>query len=166
MKCPACGRALQTILAGDVSVEVCQGGCGGLWFDNYELTKFDEPHEAAGETLLDVPRNEKTKVDHLRKRSCPKCDHVVMLRRFFNVKRQVEIDECPRCAGVWLDYGELGTIRKTYTSQQDLEKATGEYLTEVLGPHFAEEEARGDLDTSHRITRVFRFQMPRYRFWH
>ncbi|MBN1505625.1 MAG: zf-TFIIB domain-containing protein [Sedimentisphaerales bacterium] len=166
MKCPACGRTLQTVQVEDVSVEVCKGGCGGLWFDNNELKKFDEPHEAAGDALLDVPRDEKVKVDHIRKRSCPKCDHVVMLRRFFNVKRQVEIDECPRCAGVWLDYGELGTIRKTCTSPQDLERATEEYFREVLGPHFAEERVHSDLDASHRITRVFRFLTPRHRFWH
>jgi hypothetical protein len=166
MKCPACGRALQTILVGDVSVEVCKGGCSGLWFDNYELRKFDDPHETAGEALLNVPRDETVKVDYTRKRNCPKCEKVVMLRHFFNVKRQVEIDECPRCAGVWLDYGELGMIRKTHMSQQDLEKAVEEYFTEVLGPDFAGEQAHGDLDTSHRITRVFRFLTPRYRFWH
>lgn len=166
MKCPACGRALQTILAGDVSVEVCKGGCGGLWFDNYELSKFDEPHEAAGETLLNAPRDEKIKVDHIRKRNCPKCDNTVMWRRFLNVKRQVEIDECPRCAGVWLDYGELGTIRKTHMSPQEMERAVQEYFREVLGPDFADEQAHGDLGTSRRINRVFRFLTPRYRFWH
>lgn len=165
MQCPACGRALQTILVGDVSVEVCQGGCGGLWFDNYELKKVDEPHEAAGQALLDVERDEKIKVDHSRKRNCPKCNNTVMMRHFFSVKRQVEIDECPRCAGVWLDYGELGTIRKTCQSQQEREKAAEEYFTEVLGPDFAKEPVRGDLDTSRRVTRVFRFLSPRYRFW-
>jgi Zn-finger nucleic acid-binding protein len=166
MKCPACGRALQTILVDDVEVEVCKGGCGGLWFDDQEIKKFDEPHEAAGQALLDVPRDEKIKVDHTQKRDCPKCSHVVMMHRIFSVKHQVEIDECSRCGGVWLDYGELGTIRKRYTSQKDREKAAEEYFTEVLGPHFADEPARGDLDTSHRIARVFRFLAPRYRFWH
>jgi Zn-finger nucleic acid-binding protein len=166
MKCPACGRALQTITAGDVSVEVCKGGCGGLWFDSHELQKFDEPQETAGEVLLDVPRDEKVKVDHTRKRSCPKCDRVMMLRRFFNVKRQVEIDECPRCAGVWLDSGELGTIRKTHMSPQEMEKAVQEYFREVLGADFAGEHAGGDLGATHRITRVFRFLTPRSRFWH
>jgi len=157
---------LQTILAGEVSVEVCRGGCGGLWFDNYELRKFDEPHEAAGEILLDVPRDETIQVDDTRKRNCPKCRNVVMMRHFFSVERRVEIDECPRCAGVWLDFGELGAIRTMYASQQEREKATEAYLREVLGPGFADPPGRGDLDTSHRIGRVFRFLTPRHRFWH
>jgi len=166
MKCPACGNRLQGTAVGDVSVDVCRGGCGGIWFDNYELRKFDEPHDAAGETLLDVERNENIHVDFRKTRNCPKCNDVVMARHFFNPKRQVEIDECPRCGGVWLDYGELGPIRKTYMSPQDQEKAAKEYLTEVLGPDFAAEPPHSDLDTSHRITRVFRFLTPRYRFWH
>ena len=49
MECPACGKQLQQMTAGDVTVDVCKGGCGGMWFDNYELKKFDEPHESAGE---------------------------------------------------------------------------------------------------------------------
>lgn len=166
MKCPACGRALQTVVVGDVSVDVCQGGCGGIWFDSHELKRFDEPHEAAGQALLDIERNEKVKVDFTKRRHCPKCINIVMMRHFFSVKRQVEIDECPRCAGVWLDYGELGQIRSRYTSQQEREKAAEEYFREIFGPDFASPEGPGDLDTTRRIGQVFRFLTPRYRFWH
>jgi len=149
-----------------VSVDACRGGCGGIWFDHHELGKFDEPHEAAGEALLDLERNTNIHVDLHKKRNCPKCKGVVMVRRFFNAKRQVEIDECPRCAGVWLDYGELGMIRTTHASGQDREEAVEEYLREVLGRDSAAEPGRGDLDTSHRLSRVFRFLTPRHRFWH
>ncbi len=166
MKCPACGNALQRTIVGEVSVDACRGGCGGIWFDNHELRKFDEPHETAGEALLDLERNRNIHVDLHKKRNCPRCESVVMMRHFFNAQRQVEIDECPSCAGVWLDYGELGTIRTTHASEPDREKAAEEYLKEVLGPDFAAEQGHGDLDTSHRMSRVFRFLTPRYRFWH
>jgi Zn-finger nucleic acid-binding protein len=166
MKCPACGNRLQGMVVAEVSVDVCRGGCAGIWFDNHELRKFDEPHDAAGEALLDVERNENIHVDFRRKRSCPRCNNVVMKRRFFSPSRQVEIDECPSCAGIWLDHGELGTLRKTDASPQDQEKAAEEYLREVLGSDFATEPVQGDLDTGHRISRIFRFLTPRYRFWH
>jgi Zn-finger nucleic acid-binding protein len=166
MKCPACGNRLQRMTVGEVSVDACRGGCGGIWFDNHELQKFDEPHEADGEALLDLERNRNIHVDFHKKRHCPKCNKVVMTRRFFNDKRQVEIDECPNCAGVWLDYGELGTIRATYASEQDREKAAEEYLREVLDADFAAGPGHDDLDTSHRMSRIFRFLTPRYRFWH
>ena len=51
MNCPACKRVLEQLTVGDVTVDACRGGCGGIWFDNLELEKFDEPHEAAGEVL-------------------------------------------------------------------------------------------------------------------
>jgi len=89
-----------------------------------------------------------------------------MKRQFFNAKRHVEIDECPTCAGVWLDYGQLGAIRNSSASEPDRERATEEYLREVLGPDFAAEPGHGHLDTRHRVSRVFRFLTPRYRFWH
>jgi Zn-finger nucleic acid-binding protein len=165
MKCPACGNVLQGMTVGDVTVDVCRGGCGGIWFDHHELRKFDEPHEAAGEALLDVEKNEKMHVDHARKRNCPKCRTVVMKREFFSAQRQVEIDECPQCGGVWLDYGELGTLRRLYQSPQEREKAAEEYFREVLGPDLAGLEDYGDLTTSRRIAQVFRFLSPRHRFW-
>jgi len=43
MNCPACGNILEQMTVGDVTVDVCQRGCGGIWFDNFELEKFDEP---------------------------------------------------------------------------------------------------------------------------
>ena len=164
MKCPACGNALQTMTVKDVAVDVCKGGCGGIWFDNYELKKFDEPHEAAGQALLEIERGEKVRVDHTKRRNCPKCDNIVMMRHFFSVKHQVEVDECPRCGGVWLDYGELGAIRDMYESEAQREKAAEEYFKEVLGPDFAEMEVRGQ-SAPGRIAEVFRFITPRYGFW-
>ncbi len=166
MKCPACGNVLQGMTVAEVSVDVCRGGCGGIWFDNHELRKFDEPQDMAGEALLDVERNPNIHVDLRKKRNCPKCRNIVMTRRFFSAKRQVQIDECPNCAGMWLDYGKLGEIRRSPASDQDREGATQGYLQDVLGPDFAAEPGHGNLDTRHRVSRVFRFLAPRYRFWH
>jgi uncharacterized protein len=42
---------------GSVTVDACRGGCGGLWFDRYELMKVDEADESAGEELLDIERD-------------------------------------------------------------------------------------------------------------
>ena len=47
MNCPACSRPLTKLTVEDVDVDACHGGCGGLWFDNFELAKFDEPHESS-----------------------------------------------------------------------------------------------------------------------
>ena len=72
MKCPVCSNLLEAMTAGDVTVDVCKGGCGGIWFDNFELKKFDEPCESAGEALLDIERpqaGQKEGCDHVEQSS-------------------------------------------------------------------------------------------------
>jgi Zn-finger nucleic acid-binding protein len=155
MKCPACGRTLQQIKAGNITVDVCKGGCGGIWFDQFELEKVGEPHEAAGESLLDIQRDESIVVDYAGKRMCPKCEGIVMMRHFFSVEKQVEVDECPSCAGYWLDYGELGKIRSRFASEQERKKAADEYFSEVFDKRLTEMAAESKGIS--KIARVFRF---------
>ena len=64
MNCLACDRGLSEMTVGDITVDVCKGDCGGVWFDNFELQKFDESHEAQGEALLDIELDETIQVDH------------------------------------------------------------------------------------------------------
>jgi Zn-finger nucleic acid-binding protein len=111
MKCPACFNQLTPLQVGKVAVDVCQGGCGGIWFDAFELQQVDEEHEEAGTRLLEIQRNEHVAVDASRKRECPRCEGMKLKRHFSSAKRLVEVDECPNCAGYWLDAGELAKIR-------------------------------------------------------
>ena len=164
MKCPTCGNPLQEMTVGDVKVDVCKGGCGGIWFDWFELKKFDEPHESAGESLLDIERDESIAVDHTKKLNCPKCADIVMMRHFFSVKKQVEVDECPGCGSFWLDAGELGKIRNLFKTEEERHKAAEEYFKEVFGDKLtamqAEDEAK--LNKVRKISNMFRFICPSY----
>lgn len=162
MKCPACGNELKEMTAGDVAVDVCEGGCGGIWFDWFELKKFDEPHEAAGEALLEVSRDQGVSVDHNKRLNCPKCDDIVMMRHFFSIKKAVVVDECPGCAGFWLDAGELGQIRGLFKTEVERHKAAEEYFDEVFGDKLkgmqAEDQAK--LGKTQKIANMFRFICP------
>lgn len=111
MKCPACYNPLKEIQVGNLKVDVCQGGCGGIWFDAFELERVDEENEAAGEPLLHIQRDELIVVDSSRKRECPRCAGIKLHRHYFSAKRRVEVDQCPNCGGYWLDAGELEQIR-------------------------------------------------------
>ncbi len=112
MKCPACFNELTPFQVGDLTVDVCQGGCGGIWFDAFELQQVDEEQETAGEPLLNIQRDERLIVDKTRRRECPRCEGVKLHRHFYSAKRRVEVDECPGCGGYWLDAGELASIRE------------------------------------------------------
>ena len=164
MKCPACENVLQQVTAGDVTVDVCKDGCGGMWFDHFELKKFDEPHESTGQILLEIKRSPHPTIDRSKKLKCPKCDDVVMMRHFFSVKKQVEVDECPGCGGFWLDAGELGGIRSLFSSEQERHQAAEQYFSEVFGDHFEamKTESEDKLRKARKITNIFRFICPSY----
>jgi Zn-finger nucleic acid-binding protein len=148
MRCPACGTALSQARAGDITVDVCKGGCGGIWFDRFELTKVDEPRESAGEALLDIERKPGLRIDLDRRRSCPRCGDMIMMRHFSSAKRQVVVDECPRCAGIWLDAGELRTIRTEFMTEADRRNAADAYFAEIFGKHLAELRQRSEADAA------------------
>lgn len=164
MECTVCGNVLTTMTVGGITVDVCKGGCAGIWFDRYELMRADEADESAGEGLLDVARDPNLEVDLSERLHCPKCPEIVMMRHFFSAKRQVVVDECPNCGGHWLDPGELRTIRTEYASEEERERAASEYFSEVFGPEFAaaHAETEEDLARAHNVARAFRFICPSY----
>ena len=161
MKCPACPNALQQISIGDVTVDACKGGCGGIWFDSYELKKFDEPHEAQGELLLDIERDESMIIDHSKRLKCPKCDDIVMMRHFFSVKKHVEVDECPGCAGFWLDAGELRKMRTLFNTEEERHQAAEQYFSEVFDDKLDAAKAEAG-SKGQNIANMFRFICPSY----
>ncbi len=111
MKCPACNNELTKYDAGGVEVDICRDHCGGIWFDDGEFQHYDEAHESAPQVLLQVIRNATVVIDRNKARPCPRCDGQTLTKRFYDEAREMQIDQCPSCAGVWLDPGELEVIR-------------------------------------------------------
>lgn len=141
MICPACARELFTETVSGMVVDVCRGGCGGIWFDNFELDKVDAPHEALGEALLAVEFDPKVDVIETRRR-CPKCHDVVMMQHRFSPDKPVIIDECPKCGGVWLDGGELAEIRCQTPTSEDRKKAAQRFFDRLFLEDLAALKAR------------------------
>jgi len=164
MKCPACSNTLSQMETGGITVDICQGGCGGLWFDNYEFKKFDEPHESAGEALLDMEKDHALAVNMETRRGCPKCSGITMARHFVSVKRKVEIDECPGCGGIWLDAGELGDIRGLFKTEEDRMQAAENYFTEVFSGDMLQvrQESEENVARARRFANMFKFITPSY----
>ena len=121
MKCPACFNELVELQVGEVLVDA-QGGCGGVWFDAFELQRVDDAGDS-GEPLLHIQRNEGIIVDFNRKRDCPRCKGIKLHRHFFSARRKVQVDQCPNCGGYWLDAGELAQIHEEGAESQAVGKA-------------------------------------------
>ncbi len=148
--------------AGTVTVDVCLGGCGGIWFDNFELKKLEDPSEPAGQMLVNVKKSDDLQIDYAKRRNCPRCLDVIMMRHFFSPRRRVEVDECPSCGGYWLDAGELAAIREEHETDPEQQAAVKEYLdhlaAEILGP--MRQGDPQDAARARRIDQLFRFTGP------
>ena len=163
VECPVCSNVMTRMEAEGVTVDVCAGGCGGIWFDWFELARVDEADESAGEKFLEVDRDPTLEVDLSKRIHCPR-DHEIMMRHFHSVKRGALVDECPKCAGFWLDAGELATIRTEFATEEERKQAAQEYFAELFDPDLAVEKAKTmeDLRKARRIAHTFRFICPSY----
>lgn len=139
LNCPACSKPLDGVIAGDITIDLCMNGCGGIWFDWNELKKFDEPHEFAPELALASPKAvDRNAIADLR--ACPRCAGEVLCRRYYDIKNEVEVDQCLKCSGIFLDAGELLTIRSQYSTEAERIKAADVYLASHLKEHQEEIE--------------------------
>lgn len=139
INCPACGCEMKKIWMPEagVNIDICLEGCGGIFFNNRELDKFDESHENINEILEAIKNKEFKKVDEAEVRICPLCD--VSMVKMGACSGSVEIDVCNTCGGKFLDNGELQKIRSgngnnnddnlnrflNYIYQENLREVTG-----------------------------------------
>ncbi len=157
---------LNPVQAGNVTVDVCLGGCGGIWFDNFELQKLDEPHETAVQMLIEIQRSEGRPFDQSQRRNCPRCLDIIMMRHYYSPRRRVEVDECPSCGGFWLDAGELALVREEHQGEEAQRTAVADYLNAASASILRPIRLAGEKQSlrAHRIELLFEFTRPiRYR---
>lgn len=162
MECPACDNLLQKETHHKIELDACRV-CGGVWFDNFEVKKFDEAHEEAS-SLLELSFDKSVQVDDSRDRKCPKCSDIVLRRHFFGPSKQIEIDDCASCGGVWLDQGELKQIRETYPTEEGRKAAAIKLFNEVAKP-VLEKDYASDKERNQQMmkfARVLRFVCPSF----
>ena len=140
--CPACGKTMKKVLipSAGINIDICLDGCGGIFFDNRGLNKFDEPHENADEILKLIEGREFNKVDESDVRQCPLC-HIPMVKMGSGIGG-VKIDVCNICGAKFLDNGELLKIREggevdTTKTDELMNSLYKENLKTVLGENAA-----------------------------
>ena len=97
-------------------------------------------------------------------RPFPRCDNLVMMRHYFSVKRHVTVDECPGCAGYWLDPGELAAIRNQFATEEERKEAAENEFSDMLDSGLANirERSRNKLEKARSVARMLRFICPSY----
>jgi Zn-finger nucleic acid-binding protein len=162
VKCPACSNEMTQVEVQDVSFDVCQGGCGGIWFDWFELNRIDEPHEALGADVFHTDVDNANAPDPDAKRHCPRCENMPMMRHFHSVRREVHVDECPRCAGFFLDHGELNQIRSQFSTDDERSAEAQRVFADLFdeGLDQMAEESDETAQKSRRLANMFKFLLP------
>src|SRR4051794_13327085 len=101
---------------GAATVDVCQNGCRGMWFDWQELSRVEQQggsgiaFEQAAQTEPSPPEAQQaveTRASVLLR--CPRCD-LELHKHPHRLAPEVLVDECYNCGGVFLDAGELKAI--------------------------------------------------------
>lgn len=113
MKCPACQRELTELTTHGVRLDVCHGGCGGMWLVKAELDKLNDSDDADGGLPINVPVDTSIEIDDAQPRQCPRCDGNPTMKQYVvgGKDEGVRIDSCGNCEGTWLDHGELEWIQ-------------------------------------------------------
>lgn len=137
MKCPSCHQELTEIFTGGLKVFACKEGCGGLWFGHYELQKLKGQNIGAGERLLNVPRAEGVRFFRNVEAICPQCTTSLLLRHFFNKEIGVEVFQCAKCGGFWLDLGELMALESRFDTEESRRQAAASYFEIIFAGRIA-----------------------------
>ncbi|TMP75948.1 zf-TFIIB domain-containing protein [Pseudoalteromonas sp. S1608] len=128
MLCPRTNTPLESILVGGITVYT--SSLGGVFFDNSQIFKFSSPELKHGQVLIKYLSNYAEGEGEVAMRvNCPKCPSIVMMRRYFSPLKAVEIDECPSCAGIWLDSGELSKIHENHLTPKERKLLAHEMAT-------------------------------------
>src|SRR5947209_18638068 len=90
-----------------MTVDICYGGCGGIWFDANELQRMSARAAASLHTIWQAPIKNTRGTEA---RYCPRCLEHALERKWFSDQKTVEIDQCSQCGGVWLDAGEFSRV--------------------------------------------------------
>lgn len=127
LECPACHKRLVKVTLESVkkTIDICLDGCGGIFFNNKEMSVVMSSVEAFEEIKKVCEGKAFTKVDESELRECPFCG-TNMVKNYTSYSKEVQIDECYRCGGKFLDNCELQKIKI-----QNTEKDEDELMNEV-----------------------------------
>lgn len=141
IKCPACGREMEKVFipSEGINLDICTQGCGGIFFDNRELDKFDEKDEDISKILEQIDGKDFIKVSEDSVRICPNCGQK-MVKNYSSVHNNIEIDECYSCGGKFLDRDELVKIRAEYDTEEDRSEDVLRAVYKTVGQELAEQD--------------------------
>jgi uncharacterized protein len=130
MKCPACQNDLHISIVVGIKTLACRGECGGLWIDRFQFKKIEALKPGCGNSLLMIERSEGIKIYRGAEHTCPACETTLLHRHFFSADGDMEINQCSKCRGFWIDLAGLAKLYSLPKGQR--EKAVAKYFSTVI----------------------------------
>jgi len=161
MNCPACQKEMIAEDFGGVIVDFCKDGCKGIWFDWRELNKLDEQNEGLGQALKQALNCERINDENRPPLKCPKCQLPMHVHKYESEK-EVNVDECYKCGGFFLDSGELKVIRDNFMSEGERDAYMQKILKDVPGYQEEKQDLEKDKQRTEAIRRFTRFLRVSY----
>ena len=118
VQCPQCSVAMHEVTARAnpgtlIQLDQCRK-CGGIWCDKWELFPVDSDEaeridvkDAVDESLLAAP----VKVVR-RSLYCPRCTAPLQRCKDPALPRDLLLERCSRCDGIWLNRGEMKRFKR------------------------------------------------------
>lgn len=147
MHCPKCSGTMRSTEARGIPFSRCTQ-CDGIWIDTrlIEHRVVDSTsRQSLGETIDRIVKRGRS----VSAVECPRCELPLHVR----VHKELEVDWCTTCRGIYLDAGELEKVqrlRRVYSSsdpgaspknpgvaERVLEEVLGDVLWEILGSLFS-----------------------------
>ncbi|MZH14979.1 MAG: hypothetical protein F3742_09450 [Nitrospinae bacterium] len=158
MKCPACENSFTEKKISGIQVHICSGFCGGFWFSLSQIKKIKGVKPGTGSELLLLEKAEGVKFYRGAEHPCPQCKTTLLYRHFFSKQYDIEVDQCSKCSGFWVDAGGLIDIMKKPENDELIKKYSAVIFDEkISGMNLANHDVSQAADL---ITTIFKFLLP------
>jgi len=162
VRCPSCQNALSARAEAGVGAWVCAGGCGGLWFPLSAVRQLTERPPADGSGFLAVERADGVRLFRNPEHPCPHCRTTLLYRHGFSRRLELEIDQCSKCGGYFVDPGILARAGDMKIAAETRQALARDYFAELFENRVRQMNLvnHDTLESARQIVRIFQFITP------
>ena len=125
--------------------------------------KLDKKSHGTGARLLNVSKADGVRFFRNVEAICPHCETSLLLRHFFSRERDVEVCQCAKCGGFWVDAGELASLVKSGLETEEKQKqAVTSYFKIIFDQRIAKMNLHivDVMESARSIVKIFLFICP------
>ncbi|MBS1719609.1 MAG: zf-TFIIB domain-containing protein [Armatimonadetes bacterium] len=166
MQCLRCKGGMESEMLGELRVDRCEA-CGGKWLDPGEFMRlwkidpaiiadYESKAKAQGPPPLPSEQKERAVL-------CPMCS-TVMPEVPFQFNRNIFIEQCEGCGGVFLDRGEAFAVREYLQNQtpDEAKRVAAEAGVAIMAEGALDRDEIDRLANPLRYSRSYRYRRADY----